>query len=155
MRLFQIDIDRLASLLLPTFLRTRIIFAFVRAMIQPVSTLLDKFNSNRTNNLYDLGHNGQVCYLRALLNDSFDTDLRRIRIVDTERFDWTFIYPEATDRPLWLNIVEVASEDFTGDDATDFSVIVPAGISQTVKPQMISLINYYKLTGKRYSIIFE
>lgn len=155
MRLFQINIDRLVLLLLPTFLRTPMIFAVVRAMVQPVYTLLDLFNSNRTSNLYNLGHNGQVCYLRAMLNDVFDTDQRRIRISDTERYDWTFIYPEAADNPLWLDTVVIASEDFTGDDASDFSVIVPEGISQAIRPQMISLINYYKLVGKRYSIIFE
>jgi hypothetical protein len=155
MRLFQIDIDRLVSLLLPTFLRTRIDFVFVRAMFQPVSTVLDRFNINRSGNLYNLGHNGQICYLRALLNDAFDTDLRRISVDDIERYDWVYIYPESADRPVWLDTVVIASEDFTGDTATDFVVTVPADINQSVKPQMISLINYYKLAGKRYSIIFE
>ena len=155
MRLFQIDIDRLVLLLLPTFLRTQITYLFVRAMVQPVSTLLGLFGINRSGNLYNLGHNGQVCYLRAMLNDAFDTDLRRIRIEDTERFDWTFIFTESEDRPVWLDTIVIASEEFIGEDSTDFTVIVPAGIDQSVKPQMISLINYYKLVGKRYSIIFQ
>lgn len=155
MRLFQIDIDRLVSLLLPTFLRTRFNFVFVRAMVQPVYTILDKFRANREANLYKIGHNGQVCYLQAVLNDAFDTDLRRIRIGDTERMNWTFIYPEAADHPLWLETVAVASEAFTSDEGTDFAVVVPSDISQDLKPQMISLVNYYKLAGKRYSIIFN
>ncbi len=155
MRLFQIDIDRLIALLLPTFLRTRINFALVRAMVQPVATLLDRLNANRTTNLYNLGHNGQVCYLRTLLNDAFDVSQRRIRIDDTVRYDWTWIYPEDTDRPLWLEVVPIASEQFTGDEGTDFTVIVPADIDRSITPQMISLINYYKLAGKRYSIQFE
>ena len=155
MRIFQIDIDRLTALLLPTFLRSRFTFAWVRAMLQPVSSLLDRFNSNRSRNLYNLTHNGQVCYLRALLNDSFDVSQRRIKIDDTARYDWTWIYTEAADRPLWLGVVPVASEQYTGDEGTDFTVIVPAEISRDIVPQMISLVNYYKLAGKRYSIIFS
>ena len=155
MTLFQIDIDRLATLLLPTFLRTRINFAFVRAMLQPVDTALDSFNSSRTNNLYNLNHNGQVCHLRGMMNDYFDVDLRRIRIEDTVRYGWLFVYPESADRPLWLETVSVASDAFTSDEGADFTVIVPADISRDMKPRMISLINYYKLAGKRYAIIFE
>jgi len=155
MRLFLIDIDRLVSLLLPTFLRKQFTFALVRAMTQSVYTLLDLFSTNRSANLYSLGHNGQACYLRAMLNDAFDTALRRIRIEDTERYDWAFVFTESEDKPLWLDTVVIASEEFIGEDSTDFTVIVPAGIDQTVKPQMISQINYYKLVGKRYSIIFE
>ncbi|HBL74255.1 MAG TPA: hypothetical protein DD458_03410 [Prolixibacteraceae bacterium] len=122
-------------------------------MVQPLSTILDKFRANREANLYKLGHNGQVCYLQAILNDAFDTSLRRIRIGDTERMNWTFIYPDASDHPLWLETVQVASEAFTSDEGTDFAVVVPSEISQDLKPQMISLVNYYKLAGKRYSII--
>jgi hypothetical protein len=161
MRLFQIDINRLVVLLLPTFLRTRINFAFARAMIQPVDTMMDWFNATREANLYNLKHNGQTCYLRAVLNDIFDTELRRIRIGDSERFDWTYIYPEATDRPLWLSPIDtgitvlLASEAFTSDEGTDFSVIIPPGIPKAIRPQLISVINYYKLAGKRYSILFE
>lgn len=159
MRIFNPDIDRLAALLLPTFLRTRFNYALTRALLQPVSTLLDVFNANRSRNLYNLSHNGQVCYLRALLNDTFDVSLRRIIIDDTMRYDWSWIYPEATDRPMWLapiaiGTVRIASEQYTNDEGTDFTIIVPSDISRDIIPQMISLVNYYKLAGKRYSIIF-
>lgn len=155
MRLFEIDINRLVLLLMPTFLRQRINFAFARAMVQPVYSLMGWFEANRQANLYNLKHNGQVCYLRAMLNDAFDNELRRIRIEDSERWDWTFIYPEETDRPLWLETVLIASDAFTTDEGTDFMVIVPAQLGTVIRPQMISLLNYYKLAGKRYSILFE
>jgi hypothetical protein len=155
MRLFQIDMDRLALLLLPTFVRTVTVYVAVRAMLQPIATLLDKFNKNRESNLYNIGHNGQECKLRAMLNDVFDPVQRRITIEDTDRYEFTFVYREAADRPVWLNTVEVASEGYTSFIATDFTVTVPQGIPRSVRPQMISLINYYKLTGIRYSIKFE
>lgn len=155
MRLFEIDINRLVVLLIPTFLRNKINFAFVRAMVQPVYSLMSRFEANRQANIYNIGHNGQVCYLRAVLNDAFDMELRRIRLEDSARYDWTFVYPEAADQPLWLETVLIASEAFTGDEGTDFTVICPGDLSRAIVPQMISLLNYYKLAGKRYSIIFE
>jgi len=164
MRLFEIDINRLVVLLMPTFLRKRFNFALVRAMIQPVSTVMSLFEANRGANLYNMKHNGQVCYLRAVLNDAFDVEQRRIRIEDSERWDWTFIYQETEDKPLWLALrqaqepVLIASDAFTTDEGTDFMVIVPGfdELSQrAIRPQMISLVNYYKLAGMRYSIIFE
>lgn len=155
MRLFEIDINRLVVLLLPTFLRGKELFAFARAMVQPVYSLMGWFEVNRQANLYNLKHNGQVCYLRAVLNDAFDMQLRRIRLEDSERLDWVFVYPEAADRPLWLDTVVIASEAFTSDEGTDFTVIVPSDLSRAIIPQMISLVNYYKLAGKRYSIVFE
>lgn len=151
---FRIDIDRLVTLLLLPDLRVRFNFIFVRAMVQPVASLLDKFKLNRSNNLYDLEHNGQVCYLRSMLNDWFDPSERRITIEDTVRYNWTFIYPEAADQPLWLETVPVASEAYTSDEGVDFTVNVPAELGTGIKPRMISLINYYKLAGKRYAINF-
>ncbi len=155
MRLFQIDIDRLALLLLPTFARTPTVYVAARAMLQPIGALIDRFNKNRERNLYNIGHNGQTCHLRGLLNDVFDTAQRRITVEDTERYEFTYVYREAADRPVWLNTVEVASEGYTTGTGTDFTVTVPQAISQSVRPQMISLINYYKVTGIRYSIKFE
>ena len=155
MRIFEIDINRLVMLLIPTFLRKRVVFAFARAMVQPVYSLMSRFEANREANLYNMHHNGQICYLRAVLNDAFDMEQRRIRIDDSERYDWTFVYPEATDRPLWLETVLIASEAFTADEGTDFTVTVPDDLSRAIIPQMISLVNYYKLAGKRYSIVFK
>lgn len=155
MRLFEIDINRLVFLLIPTFMRSRFNYAFFRCLVQPVWTLMDWFEANRQANLYNLKHNGQVCYLRAMLNDAFDTELRRIRVEDSERWDWTFIYREEADKPLWLETVVIASDAFTSDMGTDFMVIVPAELGEGIRPQMISLVNYYKLAGKRYSIVFN
>ena len=154
MRLFQINWDRLVLLLLPIQLRVAVNFVLFRAMIQPVTTLHTIFLASRTDNLYKLQHNGQVCYLRAMLNDSFDISKRRIDIEDTGRNDWTFVYSESTNKPLLLETVIVASEHLTDDEGTDFTVIVPSEFNRQ-QSQIISLVNYYKLAGKRYSIVYN
>jgi len=154
MRLFRTNWDRLVLLLLPIQLRVAVNFVLFRAMIQSIYTLNDRFLANRTDNLYKLKHNGQVCYLRAMLNDSFDITNRRIMIEDTGRNDWTFVYNEAQNKPLLLETVIIVSEHLTNDEGTDFTVKVPAEFSP-LQSQIISLVNYYKLAGKRYSIVFN
>lgn len=155
MRLFLIDWDRLVLLLLPIRLRAIELFVIARAMVQPISTLYSRLMLNREGNKYKMSHNGQVCYLRKMLNDTFDTELRRITIEDTERYEWTLVYRELMDKPVLLDTVVISSEQFTSDEGTDFTVFVPATMNRNIRAQMISLINFYKLAGKRYSIIYN
>lgn len=67
----EINYKRLIVLLLPTFLRQATITAFLRAMTIPIEYLYNQFLANRNSNLYRLKMNGQVCYLRRVLNDAF------------------------------------------------------------------------------------
>lgn len=155
MKLFQINFNNLTIQLLPTFMRQPVVMAFVRAAMQPVFTLVDRFNISRNNNIYNLQHNGQRCYLRSMLNDAFDPDQRRITIDDTIAYDWLYIYPESADQPLWLETRLIASLQYTGIEGTDFTVFCNGACSVGSRPQMVALLNYYKLAGKRYSIIFN
>lgn len=153
---FRIDIDRLTVLLLPTFMRTAIVYALARAMVQPLSTLQGMFASHRASNLYNAGHNGQTCHLRGMLNDAFDPLLRRITIDDTERHEFMFVYHETDDKPLWAEkepaAVLLVSERYATGEGVDFAATVPGDISIAARPQMVSMLNYYKLAGKRYTI---
>lgn len=95
MRLFQIDYRRLVVLLLPTFLRRSRMYAFLTGMVFGVEELHRRFTRSRDANLLRLRRNGQVCYLRALLNDELDAVQRRIRLDDASQpGEWVMIYDE-------------------------------------------------------------
>lgn len=95
MKLFQIDYRRLVLLLLPTFLRRFRIYAFLTAMTFGVEELHRQFTRSRDTNLLRLRRNGQVCYLRALLNDELDPVQRRITLEDASQpGEWVMIYDE-------------------------------------------------------------
>ena len=77
--IFDIDFNKWIATILPTFLRRRRVFAFCRALCAPLflgsDGLYNRFLRTRGDHIYRLRHNGQVCYLRAALNDAFN--LRR------------------------------------------------------------------------------
>ena len=98
--MFSTDFRRLAILLTPTFLRSPVISAMLTAMAAPLQTLRDKFNARRDDNLFRLGHNGQVCRIKHALNSQFGiTDYQAgFQIEDiTARGDYLLIH----DLALW------------------------------------------------------
>lgn len=136
-------------------LRRPRLVALLNATGLPVSRLHVLFSSFRGDVRYKLTHNGQVCFLQAVLNDSFDFTARRIRITDADTLEWgQFAWREAEDRPIMLGTFLLNREGFMGADGIDFVVHIPYAISLTDDNyNMIhSLLRYYKLAGKRYII---
>lgn len=148
---FKIDYDRLIVMLLPTFLRRERMTAWLRSLLTPVSSLYNNWFGFRSRNIYQLAHNGQVVYLRAALNDSFDPVERRIQIIDGNRFKRKFIYTNPEQKPRFLGTMYLnRSLDFA-DTGVDFIVAVPAGL--VFNPiDMTALVNFYKIASKRYKI---
>jgi hypothetical protein len=107
--------------------------------------------------LYDLMITPQVCYLERLLRDRFDYVQRRIEIEDAVWYGPVFIFQQAELQPQWLY---TASESqpifiFTNGEAgqlrDDFVIKVPLDIVFD-ESEMRSLVNIFKLAGKRYKI---
>lgn len=69
---YEVNIKRFALLLLPTFWRKPLLATLAYAMVSPLGYLHTRFVLFRRDTVYRLTHNGQVCYLRAVLNDQFD-----------------------------------------------------------------------------------
>lgn len=78
--------------LLPTFLRVQRLFSFICSLITPIETIKADFFTNRRKNIAEANQTGQVCLLEGLLNNTFDTELRRIEIVDGNASDWTILW---------------------------------------------------------------
>ena len=96
-------------MLLPTFLRTSVLTSFVRVMLQPLQTLHDRWKADCERREYNLTHTGQVCTLKAVLNDRFGLDYSNgFEIADINAAgDWVMIYDEAIN----LNNNHVMAED--------------------------------------------
>lgn len=155
-RIFQIDYDRLVLLCLPTFLRKNNIVSFLRSVIVAIKYLYVVFRNNQNANLYKLAHNGQVCYLRKVLNDTFDPGLRRIKIVEGLAFAQQYIYTSAEQQKKYLGTMYLRQSTDYADTGVDFRVVVPDGYDlSSVIHQMKSMVDYYKLTSKRYKIQHE
>lgn len=151
---FNVNWNRLAVLLLPTFLRSEVTKAWISLLISPVNDIHYWWLQFRKQNIYNLAHNSQKCYLRAALNDRFDNELRRIRIDDGNSFKRQYIYTDAEQKTKFLGIMFLYDDSDYADTGVDFIVVVPAGLLYSIY-EMKSLIDFYRLASKRYKIITE
>lgn len=165
--IYNLNFAKLANLLTPPFLRKPKLIDWLVVLLKPLGDVNRSFNKFRAKSIYQVTHNGQVYSLQAVLNDAYDNDLRRIRIVDSYVIDPVYVYPEADQRPVYINPDGVNPTTYLYDDSifvdidVDFLVLIP----EEYKPadpqdlnilviQIRSLINYYKLASKRYKIIW-
>lgn len=148
---YNLDINKLTALLTPTFLRKERFLAWLRVLHFPLIEIVDKFNFNRVDNLYNLAHNGQVCYLRGALNDRFDPSQRRIKITDGNRYKREYIYTDGEQKPRYLGTIYLRDDADYGDTGVDFIVEIPQGLNYN-QFEMKYLIDFYKLASKRYKI---
>lgn len=156
MRLFQIDYKRLVLLLLPTFLRRPRLFAYLCALTFGVAELHVRFLKNRSANLLRIKRNGQVCYLRGMLNDELDPTERRIRIMDRNtEGSWVFAFNQEEAYQLFIDNpgTMVYSESLIIANTAFFYVSVPWNKNQTdLNNRLRNFLNEYKLLSKKYII---
>jgi hypothetical protein len=130
---------------------------WLEALLYPLRNLLFRFYKQRTDDLYRIEHNGQVCYLRAVLNDIFDSQERRITITDAFRYNFVYFYPELDEKAVLHNTVLYPRAEFVGGEAVDFNVIIPTalGLTPDQETRMRSILDEYKLVSKKYAIVYE
>lgn len=147
---------RLAALLLPVNLRKPRILSIVKALMTPLYTVQRFFLLYREEVIYKINHNGQVCYLRGVLNDTFDNSERRIRIEDPYRNDFLILYQRPEMKQIDLGRELVSRRDSVSAEQLDFVVKVPLTLkSVDNESRMRAVINFYKLAGKQYRIDYE
>lgn len=163
MKIYQVNYPLVIKKILSFDLRTLFVFGWLESLIYPLTILHQLFLEFRSKSLYKVRHNSQIVYMEAVLNDEFDNDLRRIRIVNNE-FDnilylyeplerrEVFIYEPEDNKPVYL------AEAYLNEEGVDFIVYVPPDL-QPVEAElnayltkMRGLIDYYKLYSKNYKI---
>lgn len=148
----ELNIKKLAVLLLP--IRRRVLFNiyFIWAFLEPINDIYYWWVQFRKDNLYKLSHNGQICYLRAVLNDRFDPVLRRIVITGSQRYEKEYIYTVAERKDRYLGAIYLRQDSDYEDNGADFLVLVPAELLDNENYEMKALIDLYRLGSKRYKI---
>ena len=161
----NIDFEKLIGFLLPTFLRKRKMLAWLWSLTAPLKSIHYNFYQKRNalnGDLYRLAHNGQVCYLRKLLNDNFDNEKRRIRILDGNKFGRKYIYTRGENKPVYLGKIYLRQRSDYADTGVDFIVEIPKEVAALYRSEqngteryytLESYIDFYRLAGKRYKIV--
>ena len=157
---YDVNIKRLGLLLLPTFLRRPLMTSLLYAVLTPLNYLHMRFMLFRQNAAYRLGHNGQVCYLRALLNDKFDPIDRRITITETvENVGFITLHKREEDAEVLVprrgsgRILILNRRGYGGVSGYDFWVNIPLALYDKLDiTQVRAVVDAYKLASKRFSI---
>ena len=153
-RTINIDFNKLILWLLPNFLRKPKTYAWLQTLCSPAVRLYGLFQAKRDANLYKLVHSSQVFSLQKVLNDRFDAAQRRIYITDSFAKDRLFIYTRAEDKPKHLGTLPLHNRSDYGDTGVDFIVWVPYAVPLTASStyELKSLVDFYKLASKRYTL---
>ncbi len=161
-KIYNIDLTKLAVLVLLRQLRKTKVVTWIKVLITPIKSLHFEFNKKRLQDIYKLEHNGQVCYLRKALNDSFDNDLRRIEIVDGNRFKAQYIYTDPEKKDKYLGNMYLRDDSVFEDTGVDFLVLVPLDVWDRYKIEVSigeykfyeieAVVDFYRLASKRYKI---
>jgi len=162
--IFRVDFDKWVLTLLPSFLRRGVMFALCRAAIAPIRTLYERFGAARKTHLFALTHNGQVCYLRAALNEAFNTTGFDIIDYDDGRGEWLFAKSEDLQEQLYA-VDELLYDPATAENPprpvpilydetrlnlaqNSFIVQVPSGIYATQLDKVRGIVEQYRPLSK-------
>ncbi len=160
---YDINYKKLALLLLPTFLRKPIVAGLLYAGTSALNRLHLVFSEFRKDVDYRVNYNGQVCYLRAVLNECFDPIDRRITVTENaEEPESMWLYMRQTEERKLISPREdqeplmITRRGFAGAGSYDFWINLPFEIYAEVDLERVKAItNMYKLASKRYGINFR
>lgn len=150
--MFEIDYKRLIALLLPSWLRRPLIFGLLRAGAVGVERVYGEFTKVRAGHIFRLTHNGQVCYLRGVLNNSFGGGFK-IGSIEQEG-EWLYAVTENGEQiPVAVRepgpgVPVLYSEQVLNMAQNDFIVFVPARAWPRLA-EIEAVVDKYKLITKR------
>lgn len=154
-KVYDVDLKKLVVLLLPSFMRTEKMIAFIWCLIVGIRTVHFKLLALWYDTDKEMEVTPQVFSLRKLLNDYFDSVNRSIRIEDASLHERSYIFTAGEHRTLFLGERAI----YTADElrsGTGFVVIVPESLNNTAETARLkAMINKYKLAGTKYIIRYE
>lgn len=161
--IYDIDYNRLVIMLTPQKLRRGLLLNYLYVAVGMVRRLSEAFGTLRERTDYRMKHNGQVCYLEALLNDEFDATNRLIRVVDAPEMLATIIYKRSAGEHPWIlrrrstsQYKKIVERAYTGDETAKFQVVLrPAMYGMIDEQRLSALVGMYKLASMRYKIVYR
>lgn len=154
---YDVEYKKLAVLLLPMCLRKGTLTALLNVLTIPLQGLSESFAEYRRQKDIRLNHNGQVCFLRGVLNDQFDKEQRRIRVEDNESTSGGVIIEERGKTPksfIWHMPKRIYRRGWEATGGIGFVVEVPEELRPR-EQELRSIVNEYKLASMRYLIKYN
>ena len=153
---YGINILRVITLLVPTFLRQPKQLAWLGALAFPWVILHGQFMQYRTQALRQIQTTPQVWALEKLLNDAYDYVQRRIYISDGVYSSTICFFEKESNRPVrfYEDQPVYFSENHQADSSVDFVVHLPQRLllSEGELAQFKGVIRQYALPDKTFEI---
>lgn len=155
---YSVNWNKLVSWLTPTALFKPKMFALLKSLISPVSTLHGDFIGFRSQKNYDLSITGQVCRLEKLLNDKYDSSLRRIYITDgtKSKRKYAFKASEFVPQPIYTDAEAKPYFIYQQGEITTvtyhFIINIPISVVYNTD-ELISILSVFKMPSKKFNII--
>ena len=137
--------------------------AWLNVLVSPVVYLYNMFMAYKYNIDYTVAHTPQVCFIQAVLNDSFDTALRRISIIDGPDKEPLYVFETLESKPAPLygtsesKPIALLTDNEILNLGPDFVVQVPT-IVTTIPGWNLNylnaLISQFALAGKTHVIAY-
>lgn len=154
------------ALYLPSFLGKEVMVAWLGSLLKPFKTLFSSFRSFQISFNSGLQYNSQSIVLEHILNDLFDSDDRRIRVINQEllfvpRFHYSISEHEADpDLSLYnyFQISEAHSPYFfffsREQESAQYSFLVSFPEALVFDRNALrATVNFRKLAGIRYKLV--
>lgn len=138
------------------------LFNYLRCLVAPVVFIKNAFDVYKKEIDYKIKITSQVVYLERALNDKFDYSERRIYIKNIvkqiplkifDRDDWDQISEDEKTYLKDRNDDSVPMYDRETSGLGGMAIYVPFALTAQQRIKMNSLMEYYKLPGKRHIII--
>lgn len=153
--MFEIDFKRLFAIILPGSMRVPLVYCILRAAGEALEFVYQAFLSARSENVFRLTHNGQVCYLRCMLCDKFGPGFS-IQTAEAKG-QWLYAITEEG-REILLATTEkggrgevpvLTSEQLLNMAQNDFIVVCPADAYDSRMAEIQAMVERYKLPTKQ------
>lgn len=158
-KITKINYSRLTRWLLPIDWRQLLMVQWLNLLIFPLKVLYSDFLNYRKKKLYRLSHNSQVCYMEAVLNDSYDSHLRRIRIQNGLFLQPVYFYTPPEERPVYFGTQYFYDTVDLATEGADFIICIPEDLKpidtialDSYLSDIKALVDSYKLASKTYYI---
>jgi hypothetical protein len=152
--------------MLPSFLRKSRQVAWLKALLKPIDTLNADLVQFAADTRYALNFTGQVISLERLLNDQFDTTLRRIYIGDGNDTEVSIARTGSSNPPSPEQIAyRTGASAYTGENffvfstsqtgsnqLYNFTINIPSALVYDTG-KLNALMGKYKRAGKKYKIV--
>lgn len=155
---YNVSAAKLILLMIPPMLRGKGLASLCAAISVPFARLVNDIQSYRATQLYRLSHNGQLCIMESMLNDTFDNTLRRITVVDEdEDANGIFIYLRNKGLPKMTHLraadrsIMLQRRGYRVEGGFDFWVNVPTDVTAS-DDRIRAMVNVYRLASKRFNI---